>query len=410
MKDGVVKLTFVGDMLCQNPQLEMMRRNGENYDSVFCNIAKYFKESDYVIGNLETAVAPSQRLSHELMCFNAPLDFIRAMKNAGIDFVSVANNHIWDRGPKGVDETLESLRTVGLDTTGAYESKSDSDKIFVKEIGGVKFAIVACTYETNFGRPRERMTPDLEWKVDLLKKPPPYPHSFWFPIRRSISDLFSIAFKQKIGRIRAAFKSAKRIGYCPESVSPDEIGSLENEPYRARILAKIKRAKTLADFVIVLPHIGGQHNPSPGCYQEYTMQWIAKAGADMILAGHSHIPQKAFRMGDGPFVAYCLGDLVFSMVEDRYATGFQTNFSIILNVYIDGKQNNIVKADFIPCMVPEGTATPHSVFDLYRDEMDPSVRERLMIDNETIVRAVRGGVLPVPVQEYYEIPLSVPLV
>lgn len=404
-----IKLTFVGDMLCQQQQLKKLDREGVGYDTVFEKVKPLFHDSDYVIGNLETPVAPSQRLSHELMCFNAPIDFIAAMKRAGIDFVSTANNHIWDRGPKGLDETLKSLRLVGLDTTGAYDQKDDADKIFVKEIGGMKVAIVACTYETNFGRPHERMTQDLEWKVDLLKKPLLYPDSFWFPIRRALSNLLPMKLKSWIGRIRSALRSARRSTYCAECVPACEIDKPEHEPYRLRVENKIKRAKEKFDFVIVLPHVGGQHNPSPGRYHEYTMQWMAEAGADLIVSGHAHVPQKAFCMQDGTFAAYCLGDFVFSMVEDRFNTGFETNASIVLNVYIDCEKKKIVRVNFVPCLIPEGTACPCPLIDLYRNAKE-SEREKLEIDNETIVRSVRGGVLPVRVQSSYEIPIETPLI
>ena len=408
MKNGVIKLTFVGDLMCQAPQLKFLREKGLSYDTVFDFVRDLFDDSDYVMANLETPVSDSHSLSRELMSFNAPVSFLTAIKGAGIDFVSLANNHIWDCGPKGVDETIANARKTGLDFAGAYDERSATEEILIKEMGGVKIAIIACTYETNFGRPQERMMPDTEWKVDLLKRPERYPLSFWFPIRRWLSNLVSRKVKDRLLTLCAAFRNPRRIMYCCDSVSASRIGAAEDESYRMAIERKIRRAKAVSDLVIVLPHIGGQHNPAPGLYHEYTMQWMSKAGADIIVAGHAHVPQRACRMDTGTVAAYCLGDFVFSMVEDRYNTGFLTNTSIVLNVFVDRKTKSVARVTFSPCEVPVGCAAPRPIAALHQTACSPYRREQLFIENEAVVRMVRGGTRVVPMREEYELPLEVP--
>lgn len=402
-----IKLTFVGDVMCQQMLLKQVARSNGGWSDVFADVKHLFVGSDYVIGNLESPVAPSKRLSYEKMCFNAPLDLLTSAKEAGFNFMSTANNHIWDRGVQGLDETLASLRRAGLQTTGAYDNREDADKIFIINVKGVRVAIVACTYEVNFGRPQERITPEKEWKVDLLKKPRPYPFSRFFVIKRALLETVPLEAKLRLSMAKEAILSPQRASYCPESVRFDEIGAARNEPYRQRVEAKIRRAKELADLVVLLPHVGGQHNPAPGRYHEYTMRWMAEAGADLIVAGHSHLPQKAYVMPTGTLAAYCLGDFVFSMAQDRFNTGFQTNCSIVLNVFVDGQTKKIARADFVPCAVPEGSSMPRPLARLYAEAKSEGERERLLIDNETIVRSVRGGVLPVGMREVYNIPLNV---
>jgi poly-gamma-glutamate synthesis protein (capsule biosynthesis protein) len=63
--------------------------------------------------NLESplTVAPQVRRGHDL---RAPPAAVAALREAGIDAVSLANNHALDAGPKGLRETKEALRAAGI--------------------------------------------------------------------------------------------------------------------------------------------------------------------------------------------------------------------------------------------------------------------------------------------------------
>lgn len=74
-----------------------------NYDRIFEKVAYVLKDSDYVVGNLETPIAGEElEYTKEPTVFNTPLAFAQSIKKAGFDFVSIANNHCLDRGVIGL--------------------------------------------------------------------------------------------------------------------------------------------------------------------------------------------------------------------------------------------------------------------------------------------------------------------
>jgi poly-gamma-glutamate synthesis protein (capsule biosynthesis protein) len=93
------KITFIGDLMCLKEQNEMIIKKYKQYyyDDVFKLVKRFFEESDYVVGNLETPVAGSEmKYTYQPMSFNAPEAFLHAIKSAGVHFVSMANNHCLD--------------------------------------------------------------------------------------------------------------------------------------------------------------------------------------------------------------------------------------------------------------------------------------------------------------------------
>lgn len=98
---------------------------------------------DVVVGNLEgtlTDVAESPKCSvssSECFAFRAPPEFARALRAAGFTLMSNANNHSYDYGEAGQEETREALDRAGIAHTGM------PDEIEVVRAGGRRIAFVA---------------------------------------------------------------------------------------------------------------------------------------------------------------------------------------------------------------------------------------------------------------------------
>ncbi len=77
------------------------------------------EECDYVIANLE-APFTSMTKSYEAKSMHLKTDPInvRVLKYLGINAVSLANNHIYDYGEKGLDETVQTLEQNGIEYVG----------------------------------------------------------------------------------------------------------------------------------------------------------------------------------------------------------------------------------------------------------------------------------------------------
>ena len=337
--DRLIKLTFIGDMMCQREQIAAIRRRRTRYDVIFDQVKHLWADSDYVVGNLETPVAGKQlRYAYEQMRFNAPDEFASAIKRAGVGFVSLANNHILDRGVEGLNNTVVALDSIGLEHSGAYTTKEDSEDIFIKEIGGVRFAFVACTYGVNQGLRCNYLPDDELWRVDILKYPHQQITTKIFLIKRFLSNLLPLPLKQVFSR-----RKALTICKATDSVEEEAFGQPMHAPYLNRILNKVKMAKARADIVIALPHIGGQYCDRPGPWQLKVTDALIGAGADIVVSNHAHVPL-SIEKRNGALVAHCLGNFCFT--PNAATRKFNdADCSFLFNCYFDAATRRFVRYD-----------------------------------------------------------------
>lgn len=135
----------------------------------FKQIRPVLAKSDYVIGDLETPIVGNEfRYAFEEVRFNAPVAFLRSVKNLGVEFVSLVNNDCLDRGHRGADITLGKVLAMGLSCRGFFKVYEESDARCVVMIGVMGVGIVSCTCGTNQGRRSDLLPVELMWKVDQL--------------------------------------------------------------------------------------------------------------------------------------------------------------------------------------------------------------------------------------------------
>ena len=353
--DRLIKLTFLGDIMCQREQISAVRRRKTRYDVIFDQVKHLWCDSDYVIGNLETPIAGRRlRYAYEEMRFNAPDEFAVAIKNAGIDFVSIANNHILDRGKEGLDNTIRTLDKLGIEHSGAYITKSDSDELFIKDVSGIRFAIVACTYGVNQGLKCNYLPDEDLWRVDILKYPQEQVTTRTFLLKRFLSNLVPWSLKKRLLR-----KPSPSVYVAADSVLVEEFGKAKHAFYFERIVNKIKKAKEVADIVIALPHIGGQYCTCPGPWQLKVEKSLIDAGADLVIANHAHVTLP-IKSAHGVIVAHCLGDFCgFPKAAVEKVDG--ANRSLLLNCYFDVATHKLVRYDGRGLMIlirGDGVAIP----------------------------------------------------
>ena len=69
---------------------------------------------------------------------------VEAVKWAGFDCVTLANNHFLDYGEDGVKNALEACKRYGLDTVGGGLCLKDASSILYKDIDGERLAVINC--------------------------------------------------------------------------------------------------------------------------------------------------------------------------------------------------------------------------------------------------------------------------
>ncbi len=148
-KDTLItaEINFVGDLMCHSVQLNYAHVKDDSFyfNGTFSEVKKYLSDADFTIGNFETVLAGKKKRYSGYPFFNAPDDFLLAIKEAGFDLLVNANNHAIDKGAKGVERTKEALET-GADKiasacpfcmtmlTDGVKHFEKSDEVEVKDI------------------------------------------------------------------------------------------------------------------------------------------------------------------------------------------------------------------------------------------------------------------------------------
>lgn len=140
----MLKLLIAGDYCPCDRVSDLIE--SENYSEIFGEVLGYTSLADYSIVNLEAPVVRTQAMPIEkcgpnLKCSSKAL---KALKYAGFDMVTLANNHFYDYGEVGVKDTLSFCREENIDVVGGGVNLDDASRVFYKEIKGIKFAIINC--------------------------------------------------------------------------------------------------------------------------------------------------------------------------------------------------------------------------------------------------------------------------
>ena len=312
---------------------------------------EYIQSADLAIGVFEGPMAgqeagysTSNYEDGKTLALNYPDSFGEAVKRAGFDLVTTANNHLLDKGRDGALRTLDALDRIGLPHTGSYRSQDDKDAHSVRliEKGGLKFAVLSYTFGSN-GYSED----------DLL-------HS------EDVSFLTSLIVSP----------SSKNFEAVKESVRRD-----------------FDRAKSLSpDFIVVLPHMGEQFLMKPDEYQLAWGEIFRDFGADIILADHPHAVQPAeistFN-NRKVFTAWCPGN--YANIYREY----NGDASILVEVYIDRNNREIIGGSIIPmwtCAQMSGNYRPVPLSVIAGGELSASLTTYDLARAEEVCRVISSTV------------------
>lgn len=293
------KILFCGDLILLEDQVKRgFNGKGYNFEEVFEYAAPYISRADFSIGVFEGPLGGTRKNfsqsnfdDDKKLYLNFPDEFADAVKSAGFDLVTTANNHLLDMDIDGVLRTIKILNEKQIDFIGSYSSSDDKKNHAVKilERDGIKMAILAYTYETN------------NQETDTLIDENPFISSF-------IADVNDPKFSKVKKAVEEDFNFAK-------SFNPD--------------------------LIIVLPHWGTQFLNIPDDFQKTWQKIFLDFGADIILGDHTHSVQPIEFNGKN-FTLFCLGN--FANIYREY----NGDASAMVEVYIDRTTKKIIGGAVIP--------------------------------------------------------------
>ncbi len=297
--DNSFKILFCGDLILLEDQVKRgFNGNGYDFTDVFEYATPYISRADFAIGVFEGPLggtiknfSQSNFDDEKELYLNFPDEFADAVKNAGFDFVTTANNHFLDMGIDGALRTIKILNEKQIDFTGTYSSVEDKKNRAVKiiERDGIKMAILAYTYGTN------------NHDTDELINSNSFISSF-------IVDEKSSNFEKIKAAVEEDFNFAK-------SFNPD--------------------------LIIVLPHWGTQFSNISDDFQRTWQKIFTDCGADIILGDHTHSVQPVEFNGKN-FTLFCPGNFANIYREHN------GDASAMVEIYIDRSTKKIIGGSIIP--------------------------------------------------------------
>ncbi|WP_034484079.1 CapA family protein [Actinomadura oligospora] len=258
-------------------------------------IAATLRSADFTMLNLETAITtggtPAPNKEYH---FRSPPSAFAALRGAGVDVVSMANNHGMDYMESGLRDSLRAIRKSGFPVVGIGKDEDEAFRPRRFVVKGNRLAVVGATQVLD----------------DHL--------------------------------MRAWTATPSKGG----------LASAKNVP---RLVQAVKEAAKGSDYVIVHLHWGEEMRNCPLPRQQALAKTLIAAGADIVVGGHAHVPLGGGFM-EGRYVHYGMGNFVFNGVAGKTDTTGQTKLSGVLQLRLDG--GKVTKAAWKPARLSGGLPIP----------------------------------------------------
>ncbi|GEM_PF-559221 len=232
---------------------EQILRPGHEVEAaraVLASVREYLELADFASVNLETALmdTPPRKKAGKAYTFYSPTAFLAALEGAGVDHVSLGNNHVYDYLDEGMASTLAALKKSSVGFSGGGRHETEALRAHREMIAGVM------THHLGF----------VGWKGNFT------PHQ-------------AAEGKAKGG---AAHGRAENIIRAVSPVAKD------------------------GEAVVVQYHGSREYSYRPSETTLERMRLAVDQGADLVIGHHPHVSQ-GFDLYKGKLLAYSLGNFVF---------------------------------------------------------------------------------------------------
>ena len=279
-----VSVIIIGDVMMHAKQLE------RDHHTFLQKITPALRAADFAVANLEFPLGGAPYTGYPIFSTTDYYAWYLA-QDCGIDVFLTGNNHVLDRGVRGLQRTLdvyEKIRdSLGVRQTGAARNRKELEETYPLMLSrhGVNIALVNFTYGTNTGA-------DAEWpKANRMNK----------------ED------------ISKAIRTARERG---------------------------------ADFVVALPHWGTEYMLNPDASEVSWAQWLVSQGVDAIVGSHPHVVQDTTHIKGVP-VIYSLGNAISNMSIINSRLGLAATLRFTRDPITGEKRMLEPQLRFLWCTLPE---------------------------------------------------------
>ena len=245
-KHETVVLAFAGDVHFEGVLRDKLATNPTE---MFAPIAPLLSAADLAMVNLETAITERGTPQPKEFTFRAPATAFAAGQSAGVDVVSMANNHGVDYGPIGLVDSLAAIQQTKFPVVGIGANAAQAYAPYRTTIRGERISIIGATQVLD----------------DAL---------------------------------------------IPAWTATDTHPGLASAKVVPRLVAAVQAARKKSDTVVVFLHWGKEGNSCATPTQQTLARQLVDAGADIIVGSHAHVVVSGGKLGNA-FVDYGLGNFAF---------------------------------------------------------------------------------------------------
>ncbi len=241
-------MAFAGDIHFERESRRRLGREPSTALGPFALAA--LSAADLAVANLETAITDRGTPEPKTYRFRAPATAFDALRGAGIDVATMANNHTLDYGSIGLADSLRAARSSRYPVIGLGADESQAYAPHIATVKGRRVAILAAS--TVIDGPLV-----TGWTAT--------------PVQGGVA-------------------SGKRLD---------------------RLAQAVRDARRDADVVVLFMHWGQEGNGCPTATQRELTEAVVQAGADVVVGSHAHWLLGGGWHSSGAYVDYGLGNFVF---------------------------------------------------------------------------------------------------
>lgn len=302
-----ISLAAVGDLI-KVAEIEHSRNR------LYEKVAAVIFDRDISIANLESQLTGqaladytfSDREAPPLCCSKEQYDTLIGHKGKSYTVLHTAGNHTLDMGIEGLETTLDQLEADGIVAVGTNRTPAEQHRARIVEKRGIKIGFAAAAYGLN----GKTVPEGKAYLVNVVKF-----HRPGRPAQEVNLDLIN-----------------RQIAFCQ---------------------------KKRCDIIIASLHWGYEYEFFPRQQQIEVAHAIVEAGADIIVAHHSHViqPLEYYRPRRDPqriaVIAYSLGNLTSNFSAPHLVLSGILNLNLVKGK-IDGQAKTFVQeAELIPVVQSE---------------------------------------------------------
>ncbi|MBI2066264.1 CapA family protein, partial [Candidatus Woesebacteria bacterium] len=156
-----VAIILTGDVMLGRTVMTKSLDSGEpTYP--FKKVAGQLAEADFVFVNLENPIIENCPRTSTGLKFCADPKLTSGLKLAGVNVVTLANNHAGDYGKGGMEKTVEFLEEAGIEAAGR-------GNLVIKEKKGIKFGFLGFNFVSSGPKDEDfKLVSDSDKKVEVL--------------------------------------------------------------------------------------------------------------------------------------------------------------------------------------------------------------------------------------------------